>query len=46
MDLTFKMPEVAGVTSYGVTETEAIAKVEALAFRVSAEQLKYGRSCA
>jgi predicted RNase H-like HicB family nuclease len=37
-----EVPEIAGVLAYGATETEAMAKAEALAFRALAEQLEHG----
>ncbi len=37
-----EVPELAGVMAYGVTRMEAMAKVEALAFRTLAEQLENG----
>jgi predicted RNase H-like HicB family nuclease len=41
-----EVPELAGVMAYGATQMEAMAKAEILAFRVLAEQLKNGKSCA
>ncbi|MFZ1107446.1 MAG: type II toxin-antitoxin system HicB family antitoxin [Rhodomicrobium sp.] len=35
-------PELPGVLAYGATQQEAMAKAEALAFRVLAEQLDHG----
>ena len=35
-----EVPELPGVMAYGSTETEAIAKAEALALRVLAERLE------
>ncbi len=35
-----EIPELAGVLAYGATESEAMAKAEALAFRVLAERLE------
>jgi predicted RNase H-like HicB family nuclease len=37
-----EVPEIVGVMAYGVTEMEAMAKAEALAFRALAEQLEHG----
>lgn len=39
-----EMPEIAGMMAYGVTEIEATANTEALAYRVLAEQLQYGKA--
>jgi predicted RNase H-like HicB family nuclease len=39
-----EVPELAGVLAYGVTQEEAMAKAEALAFRVLAEQLDHGEA--
>jgi predicted RNase H-like HicB family nuclease len=36
-----EIPELSGVLCYGATETEAIAKVQALALRVLAERLEH-----
>ena len=36
------IPEVPGVTVYGSTREEAIAKVQALALRVIAEEIEHG----
>ena len=33
-----------GVLAYGVTETDAVAKVQALALRVLADRLEYGEA--
>jgi predicted RNase H-like HicB family nuclease len=33
-----------GVTTYGVTKTDAVAKVQALALRVLAERLEHGEA--
>ena len=33
-----------GVTTYGVTRTDAVAKVQALALRVLAERLEHGEA--
>jgi predicted RNase H-like HicB family nuclease len=41
------MAEVAtlpGVMTYGVTQTDAVAKVQALALRVLAERLEHGEA--
>ena len=57
MDLTFEteqeddgrwlaeVPEIAGVMAYGATQMEAIAKAEALAYRVLADRLQYDEVC-
>jgi predicted RNase H-like HicB family nuclease len=37
-----EVPEIVGVMAYGATQMEAMAKAEALAFRVLAEQLEHG----
>ncbi len=37
-----EVPELPGVLAYGATQEEAMAKAEALALRVLAEQLDYG----
>ena len=37
-----EVPELPGVLVYGVTEAEALAKIEALALRVVAERLTPG----
>ena len=39
-----EVPELAGVMAYGATESEAIARAEALALRVLAEQLEQQES--
>jgi predicted RNase H-like HicB family nuclease len=36
------LPELPGVRAYGTARDEAIAKVEALAFRVLADRLEHG----
>jgi predicted RNase H-like HicB family nuclease len=36
------LPALPGVLAYGTTRDEAIAKVEALAFRVLADRLEHG----
>ena len=36
------IPEIAGVTVYGNTREEAVAKVQALALRVIAEEIEHG----
>ena len=38
------VPELAGVMAYGATEREAVAKAEALALRVLAEQLEHNET--
>jgi predicted RNase H-like HicB family nuclease len=37
-----EVPELPGVLAYGATQQEAMAKAEALALRVLAEQLDHG----
>ncbi|MGO9056261.1 MAG: type II toxin-antitoxin system HicB family antitoxin [Candidatus Binataceae bacterium] len=37
-----EVPDLPGVTVYGATREEAIAKVKALALRVVAERIDYG----
>ena len=37
-------PELPGVLAYGATQDEAMAKAEALALRVLAEQLEHGEA--
>jgi predicted RNase H-like HicB family nuclease len=37
-----EVPELAGVLAYGATREEAMAKAQALALRVLAEQLEHG----
>ncbi len=39
-----KVPELPGVLTYAATQEEAMAKAEALALRVLAEQLDYGEA--
>jgi predicted RNase H-like HicB family nuclease len=39
-----EVPELPGVMAYGATESEAIAKAEALALRVLAERLEQQES--
>lgn len=39
-----EVPELPGVLAYGPTQEEAIARAEALAFRVLAERLESGES--
>ncbi len=39
-----EVPELPGVLAYGGTESEAMAKAEALALRVVAERLENGES--
>ncbi len=39
-----EVPELPGVLAYGVTQDEAMAKAEALALRVLAEQLEHGEA--
>jgi len=39
-----EVPELPGVLAYGATQSEAMAKAEALALRVLAEQLEHGEA--
>ena len=39
-----EVPELAGVMAYGATRDEAMARAQALAFRVLAEQLEHGEA--
>ncbi len=39
-----EVPELPGVMTYGQTREEAIARVQALAFRVLADRLEHGES--
>ena len=39
-----EVPELPGVLCYGATQQEAMAKAEALALRVIAEQLEHGEA--
>ncbi len=39
-----EVPELPGVLYYGTTQQEAMAKAEALALRVIAEQLEHGEA--
>ncbi len=39
-----EVPELAGVMAYGQTRADAMAKAEALAFRVLAERLENGEA--
>ena len=39
-----EVPELSGVLCYGATQREAMAKAEALALRVIAEQLDHGEA--
>ena len=39
-----EVPELAGVLAYGATRDEAMAKAEALALRVFADQLEHGEA--
>jgi len=39
-----EVPELPGVLAYGATQDEAMAKAEALALRVLAEQLEHGEA--
>ena len=39
-----EVPELAGVLTYGATREEAMAKAQALALRVLAEQLEHGEA--
>lgn len=38
------VPELPGVTVYGATQAEALAKVEALALRVLADRIENGEA--
>lgn len=40
-----EVPMLPGVLVYGVTRTEAVAGVEALALRVLADRLEHGEAC-
>lgn len=37
-----EVPEMPGVVTYGVTRTDAVAKVQALALRALAERMEHG----
>jgi predicted RNase H-like HicB family nuclease len=39
-----EIPELPGVMAYGESQTEAIAKVKALALRVLADRLEHGET--
>jgi predicted RNase H-like HicB family nuclease len=39
-----EVPELTGVLAYGATREEAMAKAQALALRVLAEQLEHGQA--
>ena len=39
-----EVPALPGVLTYGVTETAAVAKVQALALRVLADRLDHGEA--
>jgi predicted RNase H-like HicB family nuclease len=39
-----EVPTLPGVMTYGVTRTDAVAKVQALALRVLAERLEQGEA--
>jgi predicted RNase H-like HicB family nuclease len=39
-----EVPTLPGVQTYGVTRTDAVAKVQALALRVLAERLEHGEA--
>jgi predicted RNase H-like HicB family nuclease len=39
-----EVPELPGVLAYGATRDEAMARAEALALRVLAEQLEHGEA--
>lgn len=39
-----EIPELPGVLAYGTSQTEAEAKVKALALRVVADQLEHGEA--
>lgn len=37
-----EVPDLPGVLAYGATETEAVARVQALALRVLADRVEHG----
>jgi predicted RNase H-like HicB family nuclease len=39
-----EVPTLPGVMTYGVTQTDAIARIQALALRVLAERLEHGEA--
>ncbi len=39
-----EVPTLAGVMTYGLTRTDAVAKVQALALRVLADRLEHGEA--
>ena len=39
-----EVPDIPGVMVYGVTQSEAVAKAEALALRVIADRLDHGET--
>jgi predicted RNase H-like HicB family nuclease len=39
-----EVPTLPGVLTYGVTQTDAVAKVQALALRVLADRLEHGEA--
>ena len=39
-----EVPALPGVLTYGVTRTDAVAKIQALALRVLAERLEHGEA--
>ncbi len=39
-----EVPTLPGVLTYGVTRTDAVAKIQALALRVLAERLEHGEA--
>ena len=39
-----EVPQLPGVLAYGASESEAMAKAEALALRVMAERLEHGEA--
>ena len=39
-----EVPELPGAMAYGVTKGDAIARVQALAFRVLADRLEHGEA--
>ena len=41
-----EVPEMPGVMTYGVTRTDAVAKVQALALRALAERMEAGEAVA
>jgi predicted RNase H-like HicB family nuclease len=39
-----EVPDLPGVMAYGATETEAVARVQALALRVLADRVEHGEA--